>query len=374
MWLTIVHRENKQTYAIVAAYAPQLGCPEAMKLEVQNSLEDCVNDLARDTIVIIRGDFNGHVGNNAQEDDLHGNNGYGMRNASGENIIQFANAMEMTISNMRFKKRSSQLITYESGKNKTQVDYILVAAKQAGNIIKCKVIPSEYTATQHKLVVMDLRLGIKEKSHPKVAIPKTKWWKFKETSIREQYHHLVNPELVYVRTWNELEEQIRKAGEKACGVTKQGAFRHQQAWWWHEEARAMLKAKKQSYKKWRQTQSCEDEKNYRLAKEAKHCVASKKAEAMKGLYDKLETPEGEKAIFRLARSQDQRTKDNIEGFFMRDGDGPILTEPHINWETSEATFMDINSFTTTEVKQQMKRMKFGKATGQINYPLKHFKV
>ena len=177
-----------------------------------------------------------------------------------------------------------------------------MAAKQAGNIINCKVIPSEYAATQHKLVVMDLRMGIKEKSNPKVAIRKIKWWKLKKTSIREQYHHLVNPELVYVRTWNELEEQIRKAGEKACGVTKQGAFRNQEAWWWHEEVQATLKAKKQSYKKWRQTKSCEDEENYRLAKkEAKHYVPSKKAEAMKDLCDKLETPEGEKAIFRLAR-------------------------------------------------------------------------
>ena len=219
MWIKIVNRENKRTYAIVVAYAPQSSCPEAMNLEFRNSLEDCVNDLARDTIVIIGGDFNGHVGKNAQEDDSHGNNGYGMRNASGENIIQFANAMEMTIANTRFKKRSSQLITYESGQNKTQVDYILVAAKQAGNIIHCKVIPSEYAATQHKLVVMDLRMGIKEKSHPKVAIHKIKWWKLQETYIREQYHHLVNPELVYVRTWNELEEQIHKAGEKACGVT-----------------------------------------------------------------------------------------------------------------------------------------------------------
>ena len=107
MWLKIVNRENKQTYAIVAAYAPQSGCPEAMKLAFRNSLEDCVNDLARDTIVIIGGDFNGHVGKNVQEDDSHGNNGYGTRNTSGENIIQFANAKEMTIANMRFKKQSS---------------------------------------------------------------------------------------------------------------------------------------------------------------------------------------------------------------------------------------------------------------------------
>ena len=74
---------------------------------------------------------------------------------------------------------------------------------------------------------------------------------------------------------------------------------------------------------------------------------------------------------------------------MRDEDGRILTEPmaninrwkqyfskllneerpHINWETGEATFMDINSFTTTEVEQQMKWMKFGKATGPDQIPI-----
>ena len=43
--------------------------------------------------------------------------------------------------------------------------------------------------------------------------------------------------------------------------------------------------------------------------------------------------------------------------------------PHINWETGEATFIDINSFTTAEVEQQMKRMKFGKATGPDQIPI-----
>ena len=67
-------------------------------------------------------------------------------------------------------------------------------------------------------------------------------------------------------------------------------------------------------------------------RDAKRTVAVKRASAAQELYDKLDTREGEKAIYRLAKSRDQATKDNYQGYFVKAEDGTLLlnTEEHIS--------------------------------------------
>ena len=38
---------------------------------------------------------------------------------------------------------------------------------------------------QHELVVMDLKIGVKEKQHPKAANKIIKWWELKELQTME---------------------------------------------------------------------------------------------------------------------------------------------------------------------------------------------
>ena len=77
--------------------------------------------------VIIGRDMNGHVGQVANGfHETHGNFGYGARNAEGERILEFAEAMGYVVTSTLFKKRQSHLVTYESGGNKTAVDMILI--------------------------------------------------------------------------------------------------------------------------------------------------------------------------------------------------------------------------------------------------------
>ena len=48
-------------------------------------------------------------------------------------------------------------------------------------------------------------------------------------------------------------------------------------------------------------------------REAKRTVAVERARAAQELYEKMDTTEGEKAIYKLAKSKDQVTKDNYQG-------------------------------------------------------------
>ena len=67
-----------------------------------------------------------------------------------------------------------------------------------------------------------------------------------------------------------------------------------------------------------------------MEKEAKLCVATKKEEALNELYPKLGTPEREKAVFHLAWGRNQKTKDEIEGYFVNCPNRIVLTQPKDN--------------------------------------------
>ena len=64
----------------------------------------------------------------------------GIRNESGENLLDFALAKELVIANSIFRKKDEHLITYKSGDHATQVDYFLVRKGDWASCLDCKVV------------------------------------------------------------------------------------------------------------------------------------------------------------------------------------------------------------------------------------------
>ena len=94
-------------------------------------------------------DFNGHVGeHSAGFEGVHRGSGYGMRNQDGLRILNFCVADKLAITNTFFRKNKSGLITFSSGGNYTQIEFILVSRAQLKNIKDTKVISSEECITQ----------------------------------------------------------------------------------------------------------------------------------------------------------------------------------------------------------------------------------
>ena len=69
--------------------------------------------------------------------------GLGARNAEGNNIVEFAQGMEMSIVNT-FKRREHN-ITYKSGGRKSQIDYVMQNLK----IMDYKIFLGESVTNQH---------------------------------------------------------------------------------------------------------------------------------------------------------------------------------------------------------------------------------
>ncbi|EYB87877.1 hypothetical protein Y032_0256g380 [Ancylostoma ceylanicum] len=56
----------------------------------------------------------------------HGGFGYGVRNSDGKRILDYAESHNLVIANTRFRKRPSYFVSFYSGSNTTQIDYVLV--------------------------------------------------------------------------------------------------------------------------------------------------------------------------------------------------------------------------------------------------------
>ena len=84
--------------------------------------------------------------------------GYGERNNEGVSVLDFTVAYELLVVNSFFKKKEDHLVTFRSGPIKTQTDYFLIRADSRRLCKDCKVISSEYLGTQHRLLVLDVKL------------------------------------------------------------------------------------------------------------------------------------------------------------------------------------------------------------------------
>ena len=127
--------------------------------------------------------------------------------------------------------------------------------------------------------------------------------------------------------WTIFSKTMKVKGSEHCGVTTCGkSMQKRETWWWNITVQEAIARKKGMLNKWQQSKAQEDHAAYKEAKrEAKRTVAAERARAALELYDKLHTREGENAIYRLAKSRDQATKDNYQGYFVKAQDGTLLT-------------------------------------------------
>ena len=118
---------GKQIVNIVSEYAPRVGLSAEEKDDFWDSFVIVLSGIPKQESIFIGGDMNGHVGRDADGyGGVHGGMGFGTRNAEGERILEFGDAVGMVVCNTFFKKEDSKLITYQSGDNRSMIDYLMV--------------------------------------------------------------------------------------------------------------------------------------------------------------------------------------------------------------------------------------------------------
>ena len=173
---------GKQIVNIVSAYAPQVGLSAEEKDDFWDSFIIVLSGIPKQEIIFIGSDMNGHIGRDADEyGGVHGGMGFSTRNAEGETILEFGDAVGMVVCNTFFKKEDSKLITYQSGDNRSMIDYLMVRKTDHCLVKDVKVISSEECVPRHRMVIGRLVLPMKPQKKKIVKfVPKPRVWKLKD--------------------------------------------------------------------------------------------------------------------------------------------------------------------------------------------------
>ena len=134
-------------------------------------------------------EFNGHVGEEIEGfEGVHDRNGIGQKNVKGSKLLEFGNKRELCVANTWFKKTDKRKITFKSGNNESEIDFISVSKENRKILKDVKVIPWELT---HRLLVADVDKRKLNKVVKKESRVKHMVWKLKEREMQENFQRRV---------------------------------------------------------------------------------------------------------------------------------------------------------------------------------------
>ena len=183
--------------------------------------------------IFIGSDMNGHVGRDADgAGGVHGGMGFGTRNAEGERIIEFGDAVGMVVCNTFFKKEGTTLITYQSGDNRSMIDYLMVRKTDRCLVKHVNAISSEECVPQCRMV----RPMKPQKKKIVMFVPKPRVWKLKNEETDRLFTHEMaarNDDVAKAddiqKKWLLMKETWLKGTKQVCGMTK-GPPQHKETW------------------------------------------------------------------------------------------------------------------------------------------------
>ena len=127
--------------------------------------------------------------------------------------------------------------------------------------------------------------------------------------IRQEVTRILGGEDRLSDEWDKTAEMLKTA-ETVLGVTFGKQKGDGETWWWNGEVQKSIKEKKEAKKAWDKIRDENTKKVYKEKKsKAKKAVAMAKGCAYDDLYARLETKEGEKELYRLARQRNRAGKD-----------------------------------------------------------------
>ncbi|KAK3516865.1 hypothetical protein QTP70_027079 [Hemibagrus guttatus] len=266
---------------VVSGYAPQVGCELEEEERFWSELDKVMESIPTGERVVIGVDFNVHIGEgNRGDEEVMGKFGVKERNIEGQMVVDFAKRMDMAVVNIYFQKREEHRVTYKSGDRDRE--------------------------------------------------KKTKWWKLKKEEcceeFRQKLRQALGGQVVLPDDWETTADMIRETGRKVLGVSSGRRKEDKETWWWNEEVQDSVQRKRLAKKKWDMDRTEENRQEYKeLQCRVKRGVSKAKQKAYDELYTRLDTREGEKDLYRLARQRDRDGKDVQQVRVIKDRDGRVLT-------------------------------------------------
>ncbi|XGW34176.1 hypothetical protein V3C99_018193 [Haemonchus contortus] len=300
-----------------------------------------------------------------------------------------------------YEKDELYLNLDEAIRSVSEGDYLTIAVRRSSlkTVRDIKVLPGEELATQHRLLLADIAIELPKKSRTRTE-RRIRWWKLhrlERKHLKEKILEvgLPDPEGPIQQTWNNAVKVILGCAKETLGETQGSSRGDKEAWFGNDEVQQVVREKKLAYKRWQKTRALENLAAYKTSKRlAKAAVAKANKMEMDALYGKLDSREGEKFVFRLAKARNRATQDIGVVKSVRNSEGAILRKPGevrrrwkeyfdrlLNEEFArgnsshlEATAGPIKLWTEDEVRIAIGKMKVGKATGPDGVPIEAWKA
>ena len=126
--------------------------------------------------------------------------------------------------------------------------------------------------------------------------------------------------------WVNMAKTIRTVAKETLGVSSGKPKVFKESWWWNDEVEKKIKDKNKRFK---ELMACTEEEDmiekrvsYKEAKRAaKKAVTEAKNHGYEDFYHKLDMKEGEKQIFKLARTRSRQRQDLEAVKYIKDEGG-----------------------------------------------------
>ena len=147
----------------IQVYAPTSSHSDDEVESFYDDVDKALKHTRNDDIIIVCGDFNAQVGNEAGS--AAGGFGLGKRNDRGSRLVTFCDENDLIITNTVFKQHPRPLYTWKSpgDQSRYQIDYILINNRFRNSVKNVFTYPGADVNSDYVLLVIKMKVRLKSK-------------------------------------------------------------------------------------------------------------------------------------------------------------------------------------------------------------------
>lgn len=218
--ITLRLRATPFNITVIQTYAPTTDHSDNEVEDFYDQLQEVIDQTPSKDILIVQGDWNAKVGNEAKKDwpDTCGGHGNEDTNDRGLRLLEFANYNNLLLANTLGPHKASRRWTWHhpDGVHHSQIDYILVQNRFRSciNTARTRSFPGADIGSDHDLLMMTFRTRLKKTNKPKSTRLKFDLEKLRDPDVADSFKAMIGGKFAPLLVLGEEEPSLDQTTEK----------------------------------------------------------------------------------------------------------------------------------------------------------------